>query len=121
MLPGGITPPGAATTGAGADGAGAAEGDAEAAADGVIEAVPEARADADALADGDPPAASPSSLLKMAPRMNPSAIASPEMSPIASTGRPCRGVVREPRYALMPPDYGLWARLGASFSAHVQV
>ncbi len=113
MLPGGITPPGAATTGAGANGAGAAEADADAAADGATEADPEAEADAEAAADGDPPAVSPASPLKMLPRMNPSAIASPEMSPIASTGRPCRGVVREPRYALMPPDYGLWARLGA--------
>ena len=117
MLPGGITPPGAATTGAGADAVGAAEADVEATADGAIEADPDAGADADALADGDPPAVSPSSGLKMLPRMKPSAIASPAMSPIASTGRPCRGVVREPRYALMRPDYGLCARLGAWFLA----
>ena len=120
MLPGGITPPGAATTGAGADGAGAAEDDADAAGEGASEADSDAGADAEAAADGDPPAVSPSSPLKMLPRMNPSAIAIAEMSPIASTGRPCRGVVREPRYALMPPDYGSWARLGAWFSAQVQ-
>jgi hypothetical protein len=59
--------------------------------------------------------------LNMLPRMNPSAIASPAMSPIASTGRPCRGVVREPRYALMPLDYGSWPVLRACFSAHVRV
>ena len=121
MLPGGMTPPGAATTGAGADAAGAADADAEAAADGAIDADSDAGVDAEATADGDPPAVSPSSPLKMLPRMKPSAIASPEMSPIASTGRPCRGVVREPRYALMPPDYGSWGRPGASFSAHLQV
>ena len=121
MLPGGITPPGAATTGAGADAAGAAEADEDAEADGALEADSDAGADAEAATDGDPPAVSPSSPLKMLPRMNPRAIASPEMSPIASTGRPCRGVVREPRYALMPPDYGSWARLAASFSTHVEV
>lgn len=108
MLPAGITPPGAVTTGAGAEAAGAAEADADAEADGAIEADSDAETDAEAPAEGDPPAVSPSSALKMLPRMKPSAIASPEMSPIASTGRPCRGVVREPRYALMPPDYGLW-------------
>ena len=121
MLPGGITPPGATTTGAGADVAGAAETDVDAAGDGALDADADVGADAEATADGDPPAVSPSSPLKMLPRMKPSAIASPEMSPIASTGRPCRGVVREPRYALMPPDYGSWARLAAWFSAHAPV
>lgn len=117
MLPGGITPPGAATTGAGAETAGPAEAEADAEADGAIEADSDAGADAEAPAEGDPPAVSPSSPLKMLPRMKPSAIASPEMSPIASTGRPCRGVVREPRYALMPPDYGSWLWPRDGFSA----
>lgn len=106
MLPGGIIPSGAATTGGGADDAGAAEADADAAVlvDGATDAETDAAADPEGLAEGDPPAVSPPPRKRL-PRMNPMMMATSEMSPIASTGRPFRGVVRAARYALMRADY----------------